>query len=50
MYLATVLIFLKVVTTDSPVFFLEYISRTASFTQLLVNRIFRFFIVLVLFV
>ena len=50
---ATVLIFLKVPTTDSQIFFLEYISRTAILTQasvIIVNRIFRFFIVLVLLV
>ena len=47
---ATVLIFLKAATAGSVVFFLEYISRTAIFTQILVNRIFRFFIVLMLLV
>ena len=48
---ATVLIFLKVPTTDSLVFLSEYISRTAILTQaseLLASRILRFFIVLVL--
>ena len=43
---ATVHIFLKVPTTDSLVFFLEYISRTAILTQasVITCRIFRVFL------
>ena len=49
---AIVLIFLKVPTTDYLVFISEIISRTAILIQasIIVNRTFRFFIVLALHV